>query len=217
MIVTRRRRKPFPWKRLILPVIAIALVSFAIAWPPSRNAITGGPMAPMWQTVGSRFSTVAAPFRFAAQNQLLTAKNRLIKQLQSQIAGLQSQSEAKDKQISSLNAQIAQLQSQAANARSTTTAPVAAPSTASLGVASGSAVSASGDLSAGATQDMRRTAQIWASMEPENAAKVVQRLPVPYVARVFALMSPDDAGAILDALPAAFAAQLTQENPELKR
>jgi flagellar motility protein MotE (MotC chaperone) len=53
-------------------------------------------------------------------------------------------------------------------------------------------------------------------MEPENAAKVVERLPVPYVAQVLALMSPDDAGAILDAVPPAFAAQLTQENPGLK-
>ena len=53
-------------------------------------------------------------------------------------------------------------------------------------------------------------------MEPDNAAKVVQRLPVPYVARVLAQMSPDAVGAILDAVPATFAAQLTQENPQLK-
>lgn len=212
MIVTRRRRKPFPWKRLILPVIAIALVAVAIAWPPSRNAITGGRLAPLWQAVGGRFSTIAAPFRFAAQNQLLTDKNRQIAQLQSQIAGLQSQTVSKDKQISSLNGQVAQLQSQAASARSTTAAPVAAP-------AQGGGAAAApgpGDLSAGATQDMRRTAQYWANMDPSNAAKVIQRLPVPYVARVFALMSPDDAGAILDVLPPAYAAQVTQENPQLK-
>ncbi len=53
-------------------------------------------------------------------------------------------------------------------------------------------------------------------MQPENAAKVVQRLPIPYVAEVLALMSPDDAGSILDAVPPAFAAQVTQENPSLK-
>ena len=64
---------------------------------------------------------------------------------------------------------------------------------------------------------MRRTAQVWANMDATNAAKVVQRLPIPYVARVLALMSPDDAGAILDAVPPAFAAQVTQENPQLKR
>jgi len=42
-------------------------------------------------------------------------------------------------------------------------------------------------------------------------------LPIPYVAEVLALMSPDDAGSILDAVPPAFAAQVTQENPSLKR
>jgi flagellar motility protein MotE (MotC chaperone) len=54
-------------------------------------------------------------------------------------------------------------------------------------------------------------------MEPDNAAKVIQKLPVPYVARVFSQMSPDAVGAILDALPSTYAAELTQENPELKR
>ncbi|MGB8798592.1 MAG: hypothetical protein WCC70_13655, partial [Candidatus Aquilonibacter sp.] len=75
----------------------------------------------------------------------------------------------------------------------------------------------SSDTTSNATPEMRRTAQVWANMQPENAAKVVQRLPIPYVAEVLALMSPDDAGSILDAVPPAFAAQVTQENPSLKR
>ncbi|MGB8798582.1 MAG: hypothetical protein WCC70_13605, partial [Candidatus Aquilonibacter sp.] len=117
MIVTRRRRKPFPWRRLILPVVAIGLVVFAFAWPPSRNVITGGPLSPLLQNVGSRFDTIAAPFHFAAQNQVLTDRNRQIMQLQSQITELQAQSAAKDKQIASLNGQIGQLQTQAASSR----------------------------------------------------------------------------------------------------
>ena len=127
MIVTRRRRKPFPWRRLILPVVAIGLVVFAFAWPPSRGVITGGPLSPLLQNVGSRFDTIAAPFHFAAQNQVLTDQNRQIVQLRSQIADLQAQSAAKDKQISSLNGQIGQLQSQAASSRSAATSPSAAP------------------------------------------------------------------------------------------
>ncbi len=209
MIVTRRRRKPFPWRRLILPVIAVGLVIFAFSWTPSRNAIAGGPMAPLWESTSTSFGAVAAPFHFAAQNQVLTARNRQIEQLQAQIADLQAQGVAKDKQISGLNDQIAQLETQASNARTNASAVVPAPA--------GITASAAGDLASGATQDMRRTANYWASMDPENAAKVVQRLPVGYVARIFALMSPDAAGAILDALPTAYAAQLTQENPELKR
>jgi flagellar motility protein MotE (MotC chaperone) len=217
VIVTRRRRKPFPWKRLILPTIAIALAIVAFSWTPSRTVITSGPMAPVWQATGSRFDAIAAPFHFAAQNQLLTDRNRQIVALQAQIADLQSQAAAKDKQISSLNDQVAQLQSAAANARSSSgiVAPTGSSATSAVPVAGASP--AAGDLAAGASADMRRTANYWANMDPENAAKVVQKLPVPYVARVLALMSPDAVGAILDALPAGFAAQLTQENPELRR
>jgi len=220
VIVTRRRRKPFPWRRLILPVVAIGLVAFAIAWPPSRNVVTGGPLGPLWQNLGARFDTIAAPFHFAAQNQLLTDRNRQIVQLQAQVADLQSKSASKDKQITALNAQIGQLQSQAASTRAAAPVPSAAAAGSQAGTSAQNpalGASSASDSSSAATPQMRRTAQVWANMEPENAAKVVQRLPVPYVAQVLALMAPDDAGAILDAVPPAFAAQLTQENPGLKR
>ena len=216
MIVTRRRRKPFPWKRLILPVIAIALVAVAIVWAPSRNVITGGPMAPMMQKAGSTFDNVAAPFHFAAQNQLLTDRNRQIVQLQSQVTDLQSQVAAKDKQISSLNGQVAQLQAQAAATRADTPAP-AAPAQSGAQTTAGDSSAGIGTTTDSQTQTLRRTASYWANMEPDNAAKVIEKLPPPYVARVLAMMSADDAGAILDALPAAYAAQLTQENPQLRR
>jgi len=218
VIVTRRRRKPFPWRRFILPVIAIGLIVVAIAWPPSRGVLTGGPLSPMWQTMGARFNTVAAPFHFAALLQRLTEANQQIVQLQTQVADLQSKGAAKDKQISALNTQVSQLQTQAANANSTTAAAPVTAATASPGVGTPALASTSaGDLTADATANMRRTAQVWANMDPEDAAKVIQRLPVPYVARVLALMSPDDAGAILDAVTPTFAAQLTQENPSIKR
>ncbi len=219
MIITRQRRKPFPWKRLILPVIAIALVIFAFAWGPSRNVIANGPMAPLWRVSGSAFSTVAKPFNFAAQNELLTEKNKQILALQKQMSDLQSQATAKDKKIAGLTAQLAQAQLQAANPKPT---PGAATATAQpdasnpLGSAATSQASGS-DLSQGASPDMRRTASYWGNMEPENAAKLIQRLPVPYVAHVLALMSPDNVGAILDALPASYAAKLTQDHPELKK
>ncbi len=217
MIVTRRRRKPFPWKRLILPAIAIALVVFAFVWAPSRGVITGGPLQPVLQNLGARFDTIAAPFHFAVQNQVITDRNKQIVQLQSQVTDLQNQSTAKDKQISSLNTKISQLQTAAASSGSGA-APAASAAPATAGASNPAAASGgSSDNAADATQDMRRTAQVWANMQPENAAKVIQKLPVPYVARVLALMSPDDAGSILDAVPPAFAAQLTQENPTLKR
>jgi len=219
VIVTRQRRKPFPWRRLILPLIAIALVVFAFMWPPSRNVITGGKLAPIWATLGSTYDKVATPFHFAAQNQLLTDRNAQIAALQKQVADLQSQVGDKTKSVTSLNAQIAQLESQAASSRAgASAAPGASPGAVTAPGASPAAGGAVGnDLSSGATPDMRRTAAYWANMEPDNLAKVLPKLPVPYVARILALMSPDSVGAILDALPAAYVAQLTSENPELKR
>ena len=130
------------------------------------------------------------------------------------------------KQIASLQQQIDQLQTQAASTRNNASpapgrqasgpaAPAAAPSGAfSSSTAQGGYVA--GDLSAGATADIRRTGAYWSSMEPENAAKLAERLPTSYVARVFAQMSPNDVGAILDALPAPYAAKLTAENPEIQ-
>ncbi len=224
MIVTRKRRKPFPWKRLILPLIAIALVVFALSWAPSRSVIANGPAAPAWRTVGDTFGTVATPFHFAAQNQLLTDRNKQIVQLQAQVADLQSKSAAKDKRIRDLQSQMGELQSQAAAARSTsaTTKAAATPAPAASPFGGGSTLASAngapgGDLSAGATADMRRAASYWSNMEPENAAKVVQKLPVVYVARVFALMPSDSASSIMDALPANYVAALTQEHPELRR
>ncbi len=217
MIVTRRRRKPFPWKRLILPVVALALVAFALTWGPSRTVITGGPMAPLWQSASTSFNTVATPFHFAAQNELLTDRNRQIAALKAQVDTLQTQSTAKDKQIAALNHQVAQLQTQVANAPDASKPAVSAASAASAAPAAAPGSSAAVASEPAADQELSRTAQYWANMEPENAAKVVEKLPVPYVARVLAQMSPDAVGAILDAVPAAFAAQLTQENPQLKR
>ena len=224
MIVTRQRKKPFPWKRLILPFIAIALLAFAFVWPPSRNVIANGPAAPVWTTSGNIFGVIAQPFHFAAQNELLTEKNKQIVTLQKQVADLQSQTTTKDAKIKDLNAQVQQAQLQAANPKASA-APVAAQPAAAAqsdasnpgGAPSSSQASAGSDLSQGATPDMRRTAAYWGNMEPENAAKVIQKLPVPYVAHILALMSPDSVGGILDALPVDYAAKLTQDHPELKK
>jgi len=221
VIVTRQRRKPFKWRRYALPLVAIALVAFAVWWTPSRNEIVNGPLAPVWRALTPAATAIAAPFHFAAQNQIITDRNRQIAKLQSQMTQTQTETQSKQKQIAQLQSQVSQLQTQAANANATQSAPVAQSSGSPLGSSTtgsnGNATIGSGDLSAGATADMRRTAQYWASMDPENVAKVVQRLPTPYVARIFALMSPDSVGAVLDALPPTYAAQLTQEDPELRR
>jgi hypothetical protein len=224
VIVTRQRKKPFPWRRLILPVVAIGLVIFAFVWPPSRNVITAGPMGPVWSTVGSGYGKISAPFTYAAQNMALTDKNKQILALQTKAADLQTQLDAKTKTIADLNSTVQQLQTAAANAKSGATpgpatngAAGAAGNNPTGGGITGANGSTANDLSQGATPDMRRTASVWANMEPENASKVIQKLPIPYVAHILALMAPDTVGAILDALPADYAAKLTQDHPELKK
>ena len=210
MIVTRRRKKSFPWKRLGLPLLVIAFVIAAFAIEPSRNAIMNGPLAPMWRTADAKFAPITAPFHFAAQNQVITERNRQILQLQQQVADAQGKAQEKDKQITALQNHVSQLESKPEK----TPAPATLPQTKPNG---GFSAPSSSDLSASATADMRRTAQDWASMDPENAAKLVEKLPTAYVARVFAVMTPDAAGAVLDALPPVYAAQLTQEHPELRK
>lgn len=218
MIVTRQRRKPFNFGRLILPLVAIALIVFAFAWPPSRNVITSGPMSPVWRIAGNFWDGIAAPFHFAAQNQVITDRNRQIAMLQNQLTTAQNDAQSKTKQIAALQSQMDQMQAQAASTRAAPSANSArvAPRPAASAGAFGAA-SMSGDLSSGASADMRRTAQYWTAMDPENAAKLAQKLPPSYDARVFALMPPEAVGAILDALPPSFAAKLTQEHPDLQR
>jgi flagellar motility protein MotE (MotC chaperone) len=206
MIVTRRRKKPFPWRRVLLPTVAVALLVAAFSWAPSRNWIATGPMAPMWRTPA--FQAVAAPFNGMALQQEVGSKDRDIASLQKQLANARAQIGDRDKQISQLQTQLNGAQTEAAQAKA---AKPAAPSAAGT-----PAPAAAQDLSSQATPDIQRTAQVWAAMDSESAAKIVQKLPQDYVARVFAVMSPEAVGAILENLPASYAAKLTQEHPQLK-
>ena len=209
MIVTRQRPKPRQVHKILLPLIAIILLALVFILPPSRNLIMNGPLAPAWRVSGNAFSNALKPFHFAALNNEITERDRTIAQLQAQLNDQKNQVAARDRQIGALQGQINQMAQQSVNDR----AKVAkAPAGAG---ASGGPIAAS-DLTATATPDMRRTAAQWSSMDAETAAKVVQKLPVPYVARILALMPADAAGQILNALPASYAAALTQEHPELR-
>ena len=215
MIVTRQRRKPFPVGRLVLPLVAILAIIGAFIWPPSRAAITSGPLSPLWQSLGSRFAVVAAPFHFAAQNQLIARRNHEIVMLQAQLADAQRSLATAQKDAAALKARVTQLDSKVAQKSAKVSTPSVRPA-ASPGAFGTSSTASSSNLAASATPDDRRVAADWAAMDPSKAAKVVQRLPVPYDAKIFSLMSASDVGAILDALPPAFAARITQENPTLK-
>ncbi len=188
MIVTRRRRKVLPWQRILWTLAALAVAAAALLlWPPSHDWIFRGPLPQ-----AARVRTL--------NRRLAVATARLAR---------------RDKQISSLQTQINQIEQQLARANGAglrKPVPFARPQVATaFGSTSGS------NLAASATPDMRRTGEYWAAMDPGAAAKIVQRLPVEYVARVFAVMPSDAVGAILEDLPPAFAAGLTQERPTLRR
>lgn len=208
MIVTRRRKKPFPWRRIALPAAAIALLIAALSWTPSRNWIATGPMAPLWQSPVAK--SVSEPFNMAGQQKRIGAQDQQIASLQQQLADARAQVTDRDKTIAQLQSQLTAAQTEAAEAKAVKPASPAA-------VKNQQAVAQSQDLSTQATPDIQRTAQVWAAMDSESAANIVEKLPQAYVARVFAAMSPESVGAILENLPAAYAAKLTQEHPELKR
>jgi septal ring factor EnvC (AmiA/AmiB activator) len=152
-------------------------------------------------------------------NQSIAARDRQIAQLQRAVSDAQNATQEKQRRVAELQAQIAQLEMQAVSSR-TPPAPRRSRTAAVVFAANDQASSdaAASDVSSpSATAEMRRTAQYWASMDPENAAKVVQRLAPDYVVHVFALMQPDAVGAILDAVPVAYAARITQERPDLAR
>jgi flagellar motility protein MotE (MotC chaperone) len=205
VIVTRQRRKRFPWRRLLLPIAAIALLTFALSWAPSRNFLANGPLAPAFKAV----QPALAPFHFEAQNRTIAEQKNQIDSLQKQASDAKQQIADRDKEITSLTTQLNQLQQQLAAKSSAPAQPTKKPASA--------ATAGANDLSSGATPDMRRTAAQWSAMDPEAVAKVVQRLPVAYVARIFAVMGPDNVGPILEAVPPAYAAQLTRDHPELAR
>jgi flagellar motility protein MotE (MotC chaperone) len=167
-------------------------------------------MAPMWKSPVAQ--AVAAPFNGMALQQRVGSQDRDIASLQQQLADARAQIADRDKQISELQSQLNDAQTEAAQAKA---AKNATPTV--VAKTSEQAAAQSQDLSTQATPDIQRTAQVWAAMDSESAAMIVQKLPQDYVARVFAAMTPDSVGAILENLPASYAAKLTQEHPELRR
>ncbi|MBV9269814.1 MAG: hypothetical protein JO165_01880, partial [Candidatus Eremiobacteraeota bacterium] len=174
MIVTRQRRKPFPWRRLLLPVAAIALLTFGLSWAPSRDFLANGPLAPVFKGV----QPALAPFHFEAQNRFIAQQSSQISALQKQLDDQKQQIADREKQISSLTTQLNQTQQQLAQKSSVPAAPAKKPALSTpVSATNGAGIAqTANDLSSNATPDMRRTAAQWAAMDSEAAAKVVQRL-----------------------------------------
>ncbi len=202
MIVTRRRRKPFRWKRVAVPAVVAVLIAAVFVWTPSRNWVANQPA----------LRPVERPFNVAGQLQTISSQNAQIAALQKQLSDARGAIADRDKQIGDLQTQLNSAQEEAATAKA---AKVGRSAPAPAAQSAGETMVGQSDLASQATPDLRRTASVWAAMDPDAAAKVVQRLPDDYVARIFAIMPPDAVGAILETLPAPYAARLTEDHPEL--
>jgi flagellar motility protein MotE (MotC chaperone) len=210
MIATRRRpKKKFDKRKLLLPAVALVMLAVALWWQPSRRSITGffttGPLAAVSARVGAIAAPYLSPLHFAAQEQVIADRNKQIEALGTEMESERKELAAKDSQISALQNQIKQLQSEAAKAAEATPTP-GPVRTAGAVAAAGAAAPAAQQM----TDDPKHAAQVWATMDPEQAAAVAQRLPVDYTAKVLAVMNSDAAGAVIGALPPAYAAKVAR-------
>ncbi|MBV8602353.1 MAG: hypothetical protein JO359_12380 [Candidatus Eremiobacteraeota bacterium] len=217
-IVTRQRpKKKFKIRSLLLPVVALLAIAFALWWPPSRARIVGfvvnGPLTPVWHLAANVISPFLQPLHFAAQEQVIADRNKQIETLNGQIDDQRKEINSRDAQIAALQNQIKAQQAAAARAAAATPTPVA--------VRRPSASAAPGVETASTqvqlTDDPKRIAAVWSTMEPEQAAAVAQKLPPTYTARVLALMGSDAAGSLLGALPPTYAAQVSQISTQVPK
>ncbi|HZO92344.1 MAG TPA: hypothetical protein VFB22_01125 [Candidatus Baltobacteraceae bacterium] len=204
MIVTRQRRRRSHPGRVVVPLLFVFALCGVLALPPVRQALSSGPLEPVWMSVSGAGSIVARPLTFAAQQQTITDRNRQIRSLDAELESERQTTAAADARVKQLQRRLADVQ----NEPRPTPAPalVATPPPAPFGGTSTSGAAAPATSAA----DDKRLAATWAAMEPERAAALVQRLPDDEVQRVFAQMDPDAAGAIMDALPPAAAARISR-------
>jgi flagellar motility protein MotE (MotC chaperone) len=198
VIVTRRRQRRPSSGRLIVPLLALAALAFAFAWPPSQRAIANGPLKPVWSAGSDAGGVLARPLSFAGQQQTIADRNHEIRDLDARLDQERRAKADAEARVQALEQHLSGLSNQPAAVAPAPPRPVpTAPAAPFAGAAS----------SAGET---RRLAATWAAMEPEKAAAVVQRLPEDQVSRVLGQMDTDSAGAILQAMPPGIAARISR-------
>jgi flagellar motility protein MotE (MotC chaperone) len=208
VIVTRQRKKKRNLRPLILPVLALAALVVALAWPPSHNVIANGPLKPAYDAAANAGGVVARPLSFAAQQQTITDRNREIRALNAQLEKQRQDKANADTRIHQL-----EQQANAAAAQPVASALPAPRRTPSIGGAF--APNAAGNASATPSPEEKRVAATWAAMDAEKAAAVVQRLPENEATRILEAMDADSAAEILNALPPAVAARISRATAQV--
>jgi flagellar motility protein MotE (MotC chaperone) len=207
-MVTRQPKRKFKIgtliRKVVLPLAAIGALAGAIMWPPSHKIIFEGPLKPWFDKIQPLAEQLAKPLHFVAQQQTITEKNREIQTLNGQIEQGRKDLASRDDKIKALQAQVSGAQSQASAATPAPAGP-AGPGNGPQAVAAAGPAAPSG-----ADPDVKRTATVWAQMDPESVAGLAQKLPIDYVVRVLAQMTPDQVGQVMEAFPPDVAAKVTQ-------
>lgn len=212
-MVTRQPKRKFKLggliRKVVLPLAALGALAGAVVWPPSHKIIFEGPLKPTLAKIAPLADQLGRPLHFVAQQQTITEKNREIQALNAQIEQARKDLAGRDDQIKGLQGQLNQAQNRGAAASSTASS---GPAAGTAGSAQTVAASGAGSAPAGSQPDpdAKRTAAVWAQMDPESVAGLAQKLPIEYVVRVMAQMSPDQVGQVMEALPPALAAKITQ-------
>jgi hypothetical protein len=219
-IATRKPKRKFKIgvfvRKVVLPVAALGALAGALVWPPSHRIIFEGPLKPTIDRVSPYVEQFGRPLTFVAQQQTIREKNREIQALDRQLEDVRKQLAGRDDQIKALQAQLNEARNRAASIQ-TPASPIPA-ATANPGgnapvggqVALGAG---SGSNGPAVSPDVKRTAAVWAQMDPESVAALAQKLPIEYVVRVMGQMSPDQVGQVLEALPPAVAAKIVRTRP----
>jgi flagellar motility protein MotE (MotC chaperone) len=217
-MATRQPKKKFNLVgfliKTVLPLAAIAAFVGALNFGPSKRLILEGPLKPYLAIAGSYWDQFSKPLHFIAQQQVITEKNREIQALNSQIDKDRKDLSSRDDKIKTLQNQVASAKAASAQANATpgasgTAAPAVAANQGPAGAAP--AAAAPGASAAPSADDVaiKRTADVWAQMDADAVAGLVQKLPMDYVIRVLGQMSADQVAEVLAALPPKVAAQLT--------
>jgi flagellar motility protein MotE (MotC chaperone) len=225
-MATRQPKKKFNLVgfliKTVLPLAAIAAFVGALNFGPSKRLILEGPLKPYLAIAGSYWDQFSKPLHFIAQQQVITEKNREIQALNSQIDKDRKDLSSRDDKIKTLQNQVNGAKAAAANATpeaASSAAPGAVAANqgaaaAAAGAAAGAAPAAAAAPGASAAPSaddaaIKRTADVWAQMDADAVAGLVQKLPMDYVIRVLGQMSADQVAEVLGALPPKVAAQLT--------
>jgi flagellar motility protein MotE (MotC chaperone) len=216
-MVTRQPKRKFKLggliRKVVLPLAALGALAGAVVWPPSHKIIFEGPLKPTLARIAPLADQLGRPLHFVAQQQTITEKNREIALLNTQVEQARKDLASRDDQIKALQGQANQAQRRGAAAESASSGPAGS----TPGNAQTVAATGAGAAPAAAqppNPDVKRTATVWAQMDPESVAGLAQKLPIDYVVKVLGQMSADQVGQVMEALPPAVAAKITQSQGE---